>query len=321
MVARRKETLISPMVGIVRGKGITVGNHVRKGMTVITVSLPLEDAVKKKQDYEFAKMDLEVSTQQLAGARQLLEAKAISEQEYRALEITKLKQEMNVRNLHDGFMNRAVKANFDGTLIEEQCNDGDHVTAGAPLCTVIDTHSLAVEISVPQHLISNVKMGQKVEYSSDVSLGKLAGRVIELPAIADAQSTQQGVMTFTEPQFTVTATISGFKDIPLIGSSVVATFIIALDEKMLFVPEDAVLLRSDRPVVFVSSSGRALAKEVKMGLTNLYCVEILSGLTKADTVVTTGNIDLSDRDRITSMESEESIRAAKYRSRPIFVPR
>ncbi len=320
IIARKKEMLVSPIVGIVHDAGIKVGSHVRRGTTIATVSLPPEDALKKKQDYEFAKMDLEVSAEQLAGAGELLRAKAISEQDYKALEITKLKQEMNVRNLHDDLMDKKVKTDFDGVLVEKQFTDGDHVSTGTSLCTVIDPHSLVVEITVPQHLISDVKMGQEVNYISDVFSGKLFGKVIELPVIADQQSTQQSGMAATEPQFTVTATISGFRNTPLIGSSVEGAFILAVKEKTLFIPEDAVMFRSDRPVVFISSSGHALARVVKLGLTNRNSVEIRSGLTKADTVVTSGNIDLSDGDRITSIDNEKNIYPPKYRSGPLFIP-
>ncbi len=180
--------------------------------------------------------------------------------------------------------------------------------------------ALRLASDFPQHLIADVKMGQEVEYSSDVFSGKFFGKVIELPVIADQQSTQQSGMAATEPQFTVTATISGFRNTPLIGSSVEGAFILAVKEKTLFIPEDAVMFRSDRPVVFISSSGHALARVVKLGLTNRNSVEIRSGLTKADTVVTSGNIDLSDGDRITSIDNEKNIYPPKYRSGPLFIP-
>ncbi|MCL4510105.1 MAG: efflux RND transporter periplasmic adaptor subunit [Bacteroidetes bacterium] len=320
IVARRKETLVSPIAGTVHDKGIKVGEHVRKGAIIAYVSLSQEDAVKKKQDYEFARMDLDVLVEQLAGSKQLLKAKAISEQDFKALEIRKLKQEMTVHNLHDDLMSKPARVSFDGILVEKQFNDGDHVSTGASLCTLIDPRSLVVQISVPQHLMADIKLGRPVEYSSDTFQRRLEGKVIELPVIANDKTNQQNGMPGTEPEFSVIAMIDAKSDKFLIGSRVTANFILAVDQEALFVPEDAVLFREGHPVVFVLSSGRAVQKQVKLGLTNDHFVEILSGLGKTDTVVTTGNIDLADGNKIENKENGKSIYPSKSRSGPIFVP-
>ncbi len=60
------------------------------------------------------------------------------------------------------------------------------------------------------------------------------------------------------------------------------------------VPAAAVLVRKDKPAVFVVQDGKAIAKEVRTGLQNDGWTEILSGLGAGEMVVTEGQTQLRD---------------------------
>lgn len=307
IVARKSETLLSPITGTIHDDGVEVGSRVTRGSVIAYMTLDREDALRKRQDYKFAKMDLNVLKEQLAAARQLLKAKAESEQDFKALYIRMLKQEITVEDLHNDLLKRPITADLGGILIRKDFEEGDRFSQGASLCTVIDPSSVVVKIEVPQHLISDVKLGQRVEFTSDTFSDTLAGAVIEMPLAAQKSSSQQNEMFGgVEPKFPVVASITVASADPLIGSTVNAEFILAVHKGAFYIPADAILFHEGRPTVFTDKAGRALEQWVKLGLANSRFVEVLSGLNKSDTVVTVGNIDLTAGQRIENFRNEKS---------------
>jgi RND family efflux transporter MFP subunit len=326
IVARKRETLVSPNAGIVHDKGMTPGKFLPKGSIVAYVSLPEEEAIKKRQDYELAKIDLDDITEQVNESKKLFEAKAVSLQECRELEVRKLKQEKLVQNLQDDLKDKPVRTRFDGILVEKLFNDGDRVSIGTNLGTVIDPHSLLVQVNVPQHLLSKVKVGQLVEYGTDIYSEMngekgLHGAVIELPNIANEQGVQQNGIQGSESEFTITASIQNDEESKLlVGSKVDIEFVLAVKNETLFVPLEAILFRDEKPVVFISSYGHAIRRYVKIGLTNDHFVEIAGGLIEKDTVITSGNIDLENGNPIKDLEHEQNDYHTKSRGGLSIIP-
>jgi len=321
-IARKKESLASPIAGVVHDKGFMLGQFLSKGSVVASISLLETEMLKKQQDFEFAKIDLEILNEQFQQSEELLHAKAVSEREFKELKIRKYKQEKLVQNLQDELSDKRIRTGFNGVLVEKLFRDGDRVSAGAVLCTIVDPRSFAVEVTVPQHIIADVKVGQRVQYSSETFRGERWGTVLEIARVADKQSSQYGSQygpASAEPEFTVVATIehSTFENF-LLGSKVDARFVLAEKLTAVFVPSEAILYRNDTTAVFIASNGTARRQYVILGLANDRFVEIRNGVHPGDTVITVGNLDVEEGNVINNIEHESDNHQPKPRSRPIF---
>jgi RND family efflux transporter MFP subunit len=321
IIAQKKDALTSPIAGVVQDMGFQTGQHLRRGTVVARVRLPDVELSKKRKDLEFATIDLEILDEQFAQANDLLQAKAISEREYKELKTRRFKQNSFVQSIREELTDKVVRTSLNGLLVEKLFRHDDKIGAGGTLATIVDTASFAVKIAVPQHLLVLVKDGQRVEYSSQLFQGVRAGYVLEIARVANSQNTQYGAPE-VEAVYGVVASIQRLpSDSFFLDSQVDARFVIEEIGRSIFIPQEAVLYRKDTTLVFVSADGKATTRYITLGLTNDRFVQIRSGLTVGDTVITTGNLDLEDGTLITQEKNLPDHDQAKPRGRVrLFVP-
>jgi RND family efflux transporter MFP subunit len=218
-----------------------------------------------------------------------------------------------------------VRAPFDGIAISKDAQPGEMispVSAGGGftrtgICTIVDMSSLEVEVDVSESYINRVKPGQPVEVVLDAYPDwRIPAKVITTVPSADRQKATVRVRIGFDP-----STYSGS---PRAGSrgdqldprilpdmSVKVSF---LDEKpeptvagaaarpRLLVPKGAVRTVDGTAIVFVVRGERVERRAVKTGANDGDLVEVLSGLTAGDRVVTEGAATLADGARVKERE-------------------
>lgn len=321
VIARKKETLVSPITGVVRDNDLSVGTNLFSGEVIAYIHPPEEELRKKKQEYDFARIDLDILAEQFRESKILLKAKAISEREFRELEIRKLKQERLVQNLREELVDKPVECRFGGIMVQKKFNDRDRVSAGEPLAVVVDTRSFVAQVDVPQHILPSVYLGQRVKFTSETFPVDLRGTVIEMPRTASDGTDANAGIASGEPKFEVIATIERPSTaVLLLEARLTAEFILSAKQNALSVPLEAVLIRNEKPAVFVASSGYAAQRFVTLGPANNLRVEVTAGLDSTDTVITAGNVDLGNGTAIRDMEDEKSVNHREFRSKPGLFP-
>jgi RND family efflux transporter MFP subunit len=314
LFARKKEEVVSLTSGIINDRYFVPGQILERETILATVSPSEPERSKKAQDLEFALLDLQILEEQFEQSKHLLEAKAISEREHKELTIRKYKQQKYVEKLRKELAPQPVETVAGGLLAEKKFRDGDRVAAGAVLAVIVDTASFAVDISVPQQNIAEVRIGQTVQFTPTVLGAEVWGNVLELARMAH-QPAQQFGPTETEPEFRVIATIEGLgANKVLLGSQVEARFLGEEVSNALFVPIESILLRINQSIVFRFSNGIAKRTNVITGLWNGRFVEIREGLSHGDTVITKGNLDVEDGTPVTLSEKVEMHDPTKPRS-------
>jgi RND family efflux transporter MFP subunit len=214
-----------------------------------------------------------------------------------------------------------VRAPFDGIAISKDAQPGEMispVSAGGGftrtgICTIVDMSSLEVEVDVSESYINRVKPGQPVEVVMDAYPDwRIPSKVITTVPSADRQKATVRVRIGFDP-----STYSGS---PRAGSrgdqldprilpdmSVKVSF---LDEKpapavageaarpRLLVPKGAVRTVDGTAVVFVVRGERVERRAVKTGANDGELIEVISGLSAGDRVVSEGAATLSDGARV-----------------------
>ena len=181
LIARKKEQLVSLIGGVIIDKNLSVGQFLQEGSEIAVLRLLEPELRKKKQELEYALLDLDILKGQVQQSEDLLKVKAISERELKELKIRNYKQEKFVQELREEVSNKPILISLSGLLVEKFFHDGDRVNAGAALAVMVDTSSFAVEILVGQHQIPFIHLGQRVEFSSQTFQGNRLGTVLELP--------------------------------------------------------------------------------------------------------------------------------------------
>jgi HlyD family secretion protein len=184
-----------------------------------------------------------------------------------------------------------IKAPVAGVVYGLPRRVGEAVGAGQVVASVVDPEKRLVRARVDQPDLPKIAVGQRLVLSFD-----------GLP-----REKWEGKVTFVSPGLT---RIEGREVGEVLGdvadptrklptNAAVEVEIVAGEKSdTLVVPRAGVLRDGDRRYVYVVEDGRARRREVKVGLTGLTEVEILSGVSGKDIVILPGSTALSEGLRV-----------------------
>jgi len=199
------------------------------------------------------------------------------------LQQARLQQQLQQKNLSD----TRLYAPISGVLLKRQAEVGEIINVGMPLFIIADIKKVKVLAYVPEGELHEVKIGQAANVRIS-SLDKVfAGKVIEMGSAADA----------TSRAFTIKIEIEN----PglLIRPGMIAEASIATNNKKQAILLPAECIQQDlsnQSFVFVADEGqnKVFKRRVSLGHMIDNKIEVVSGLSDGEVVVTSGQKKLSD---------------------------
>ena len=171
-----------------------------------------------------------------------------------------------------------VRAPIAGTVQSRDVALGELVTADAPLLTVVNLDSVALEAALFEADAARVNIGDAVTLTSDAAPGKIfEGRISFIGSQVNAQTRA----------LTARATIDNPGNLRP-GVFVRGQIQTGVGKPSLTVPDSAVLEDGAAKVVFVVKGNRYERREVSTGNSSGGRTEIKSGLTQSDVIVSQG---------------------------------
>ena len=188
-----------------------------------------------------------------------------------------------------------ITSPMDGVVEDRGVSVGDRVEnmgGDARMFRIVDNRSLDLTVEVPSSRLSQVRVGQPVEFTTDVAPGRtFSGKVMFINPSLDAASRVAKVVAEVPN--------SGMQ---LRGGSFVkGQIVIARRAGVLQVPREALLnwnVEQQSAEVFLVRGDQVEKKPVKVGATGGSVVEITAGLAAGDSVVVRGGFALSQGDRV-----------------------
>jgi len=187
-----------------------------------------------------------------------------------------------------------VRATLSGTVLEAGVLAGDWVDLGTNLFRLADLTNLWARLHIQEKDLSSVKAGAEAVLRTQAYPGQdFRGRLVLVGDVVDAATrTVEGRIEVPNPS-------GKLKPGMYVDASVAA----AGERAALAVPEAALQDDDGRAVVFVKTGERTFTlREVVPGEQYAGYVEILSGLTEGETVVTSGGFLLKSEMRKGGME-------------------
>lgn len=174
----------------------------------------------------------------------------------------------------------AVTAPFEGIVIRKTVEVGEVKQPGAPLFVLADPRDIDIEAPIDESEAARVAPGQAVRLLPDAYLGEtFRGIVTEvLPTIEASKEVSRANTIRIAP-------VAPPKPLRL-GMSVDVEVLTGGKAGALQVPSAAVMERGGKKFVYVVSGGKIVRKEVTAGISNWERMEILSGLSPGEAVVT-----------------------------------
>jgi len=180
------------------------------------------------------------------------------------------------------FANSVMRAPFNGIIANLFTKQNNIPTASQPFCTVIDNSSMEADFKILESELPLVRKGDRV-YVSPFSISNFTveGRIEEINPMVD----QNGMVRLK-------AAISNAGSQLYEGMNIKIR-IERLVGKQLVIPKEALVLRTNRKVVFTLKDGRAQWVYVDTGYENATGYVVTSGLNEGDSVIYSGNINLA----------------------------
>ena len=168
-----------------------------------------------------------------------------------------------------------------GIIQKRYYQEGYYAKVGTALFQIADISTLLAKIDVPEGYVQSIAVGNPVE--------------IHIPSMSGDNKTVQGIITrvspvATLPARTFEAEVSVDNSDGRLRGGVYAdtTFTANPKDNALTIPMSAIVMRDDQRTVYVIEDGRAVRKVITTGYIGENLVEVLSGLSEKDQVITGG---------------------------------
>jgi RND family efflux transporter MFP subunit len=177
-----------------------------------------------------------------------------------------------------------IRAPFGGIITDIKVSPQEHVSAGRELFTLVNISQLKVQAKVLESEVGKMKVGHEAALRFSAYPGKVfKGHVEAISPVINPEDR--------------TCTVHILVDNPEeeVKPGMHAEVEIAADiyKDRLLVPQEAVLVRGGRKLVFVVEEGLAKWRYVEVGLENEDYAEVLDGVKEGEAVIVEGHFTLA----------------------------
>jgi membrane fusion protein, multidrug efflux system len=269
-----EETQIKAEVsGRVVQLNIPEGALVNKG--VVLVKLFDQDLQAQLRKLE---VQLLIAEKTVERQKELLAIKGISQQEFDLLSLNVDNLKADIQSVKIAITKTEIRAPYAGQVGLRNVSLGSYISAADVITTLREVDQLKLEFAVPEKYAKSIAKGYIVKFKVDG--GKHDHRAT---VMATEGNVDQATRTLK-----IRALVKG-KNVELVpGVFAKVNLQMGQDDEALMIPSQAIIPQARNKQVIVFRKDSALFSIVETGIRDSAYVQVLSGLKKGDTVITTG---------------------------------
>ena len=271
----------SQLAGAVLSVNVEEGTVVRAGDTLAEL-----DGRELQAQLASAEASYQVAEAAFERAQQLRDRQIITLPEYEQQRTAHAAATATLDQLRTRIGYTHVVSPVDGVVTEKRVEAGDAVGTQTRLFSVAEVATLVVRVGVSELDVVELKEGDPVRVDLDAFPGRVvSGHIRRIFPVADPTTRLVPVEVALASEARM-----------FVRPGFLARTSFALDARtgVLLVPQAALVGGSSSQAVFVVDQGRAVRRTVETGLTSEGSVEVVSGLSEGESVVTLGNNLLRD---------------------------
>lgn len=303
LVANESVTLRPEIVGRITEIGFTEGQPIKKGTKLFQIDDRMARAELKQ-----AESNLKLARLNFERFRKLSSTGAATKQRYDEASAQLGVSQANVDLARTRIDYAAIKAPFDGVVGLRSVSPGDYVNVGQDLANYVSYDPMKVNFSIPETQASKLAIDQAL----DIVVEALPGE------------TFHGIVYALDPQLDVSGRAVSLRamipnpDMKLKpGYFARIHLIVNRKENAITIPESAIVPQGNSKNVFlVGADGTVSVVPVEIGERLAGEVEILSGLSAGDKVVTSGQIKLRPGAKVMDITAMQAPKAEEGEAVP-----
>lgn len=290
----RSTAIVPRLAAVVESVAVSQGQTVKKGQ--VLAQLASSEAAELRSQWQAAQKRLSLAQNTYTREKRLWEEKISAEQDYRQAEqawqeaqITQaaLSQKLSALGLGSGFasgaLNRfALRAPFDGVVIEKNLSLGQVLKEDAAVFVVADLRQVWVELQVPAQALPQLKVGELVQVQSSAPSAQAKGKIAFVGSLLGEQTrsaTARVVLDNAQGQWRP-------------GLFVNVAVAASQEQAPVTVLSDALQTVEGKTVVFVRTAQGFAARPVELGISDGVRSAVKKGLQAGERYAAAGSFVL-----------------------------
>lgn len=208
----------------------------------------------------------------------LLQKEAISQREYDIAVNSVNTITEDIEDLKAQIVKTTVKAPFSGTIGFRYVSLGSYISPATRIATLTNTNPAKIEFAIPAKYASAIRKGNTIEFQTENEDKTYIGKVYAIdPKIDPLTRTLQIRALSPNPGNQLVA-----------GAYAKVNLILKTKGSAILIPTEAIIPEAKGNKVFILKNGKSVPAKVVLGNRGDKNVEILSGISIGDTLITNG---------------------------------
>lgn len=256
---------------------INEGEKVAKG----TLLAKINDSELQAQRDKI-QVQLKLAEDRESRQRTLLEREAISRESYEQVlaEMQSLKADM--AEIEAKIEKSSIVAPFDGIVGLRYTSEGAYVSPGTLVTQVVSIRPLKVDFAIPERYASVVRTGMPVAFHVDGYAKSFSAKVYAIEPQVDSKTRT----------LTIRAMYDNAREDLMPGRYISVELQIKLFNNAIAIPNEALIPTMEGNMVYVYRGGKAEPVNITTGIRTESEIQITSGLTTRDTLITSGILQM-----------------------------
>jgi membrane fusion protein, multidrug efflux system len=269
--------------------GRVVGLYIKEGTTIYAgaILVKLFDGDLQAQ-LKKLKVQLQIAEKTEERSKELLKINGISQQDYDLtfLQVSNIKADIEL--LKTNIAKTEIRAPYTGKIGFRNISMGAYITPATIITTLRQVNQLRLQFSVPEKYSSKIANGQMISFSTDGSTQKFLAKVYATESTVSETTKGLNVRCLVQQQ---NANL-------IAGAFAKVNIDFAKNDRAVLVPSQSILPQARGKKVVVYKDGVAVFTDVQTGVRDSANVEIVSGLSVGDTIITTGLLGMRPNAKI-----------------------
>ena len=274
LLANEEVDLVAEIVGKVRKIYFQEGVAVKKGQLLLKV----DDADLQAQ-LTRAEFQKKLLAEKLERQRILLKRESISREAF-----DQLQTDYNIELLKVKISRTEIRAPFDGVMGFRYVSEGSYVQPSSQIARIVDNSTLKYEFNIPEKYADNNLKGQEVFFKVTGNDKLYSAKVYAVDPFIDVKTR----MILLRARFRNT----NGELMP--GMFAKGNLVVGGKTEFIAVPTEAVVPEMDGKRMWIVKNGKALSVPVETESRDEKNVEVTSGISVGDTILTGGLMQLRD---------------------------
>jgi len=283
-ILANESTEIRPEIsGRITQLNIREGAVVPKGSLLVKIfDGDLQAQLKKLQ------VQLAIAEKTEERQKELLKIGGIAQQDYdlSALQVSNIKADIELTRVAIG--KTEIRAPYSGRLGLKAISPGAYVSPSTLIATITQINQIKVEFSVPEKYSAQITNGLGLQFTTEGSDRPYMARVMARESSVDEQTRN----------LRIRALVQGSDASLVPGSFAKVKMILGENRNAIMIPSNAVIPQARNKQVVIYRNGTADMLPVSTGIRDSSNIQVLSGISAGDTLVTTGLLFVKPKSKL-----------------------